>query len=136
METEDNSASKSRVEKPPNTPDMSARETEDMVNFMLRDSPLPDTERSDEKLPEDGESHKLPEEDNSEKLPEGGDKKLSEEAPAGKLVSLCTEEVLFLALNLIKYHIFPLDSQNPGNTVEMVQDVPEKAISEVQASSS
>ena len=43
-----------------------------------------------------------PEEDDSEKLPEGGDKKLSEEAPAGELVSLCTEEVPFLALNLIK----------------------------------
>ena len=58
--------------------------------------------KSDEKLPEDGGSHKLPEEDNSENLSEGGDKKLSEEAPAGELVSLCTEEVLFLALNLIK----------------------------------
>ena len=31
---------------------------------------------------------------------------------------------------------FPLDSQNPGNTMEMVQDMPEKAISEVQASAS
>ena len=81
---------------------MSAHETEAMVDSMLRDSPLPDTERSDEKLPEDGESHKLPEEDNSENLSKGDDKKLSEEAPAGELVSLCTEEVLFLALNLIK----------------------------------
>ena len=81
---------------------MSARETEAMVDSMLRDSPLPDTERSDEKLPEDGGSHKLPEEDDGEKLPDGGDKKLSEEAPTGKLVSPCTEEVLFLALNLIK----------------------------------
>jgi hypothetical protein len=54
---------------------MSARETEAMVDSMLRDSPLPDTERSDEKLPEDGGSHKLLEEDNSEKLSEGGDKK-------------------------------------------------------------
>ena len=81
---------------------MSAHETEAMVDSMLRDSPLPDTERSDEKLPEDGGSHKLPEEDDGEKLPEGGDKKLYEEAPAGKLVSPCTEEVLFLALNLIK----------------------------------
>ena len=81
---------------------MSARETEAMVDSMLRDSLLPDTERSDEKLLEDGGGHKLPEEDDSEKLPEGGDKKLSEEAPAGKLVSLCTEKVHFLALNLIK----------------------------------
>ena len=61
MGTENNSASQLGVEKPPNTPDMSARETEDMVNFMLRDSPLPDTERSDERLPEDGGSDKLPE---------------------------------------------------------------------------
>ena len=90
------------MEKPSGTPDMSARETEDMVNSMLWDSPLPDTERSEEKLPEDGGSDKLPEEEDGEKLPEGGDKKLSEEAPAGKLVSLCTEKVHFLALNLIK----------------------------------
>ena len=101
-ETEDDSVPKSALEKPPSSLEMSARETEAMVDSMLWDSPLPDTERSDERLPEDGGSHKLPEEDNSEKHPEGGDKKLSEEAPAGKLVSLCTEEVLFLALNLIK----------------------------------
>ena len=56
---------------------MSAYETEDMVNSMLRDSPLPDTERSEEKLPEDGGSDKLPEEKDGEKLPKGGDKKLS-----------------------------------------------------------
>ena len=102
METVDNSASQSGVEKPPNTPDMSAHDAEAMVDSMLRDSPLPDFERGNEKVPEDGGSHKLPKEDDSEKLPEGGDKKLSEEAPAGKLVSPCTEEVLFLALNLIK----------------------------------
>ena len=48
------------MEKPSDTPDMSARETEDMVNSMLRDSLLPNTERSEEKLPEDGGSHKLP----------------------------------------------------------------------------
>ena len=89
-ETEDAAAPKSVVEKPPGTPDMSARETEDMVNSMLRDSPLPDTERSDEKLSEDGGSDKLPEEEVGEKLPEGGDKKLSEETPAGKLVPPCT----------------------------------------------
>ena len=89
------------MEKPPSTPDMSARETEDMVNFMLRDSPLPDTERSDEKLPEGGGSDKLPEEDDGEKLPGEGDEKLSEKTPAGKLVPPCTEKVLFFALNLI-----------------------------------
>ena len=65
------------MEKPPSTPDMSARETEDMVNSMLWDSPLPDTERSEEKLPEDDGSGNLPkEEDDGEKLPEGGNDKL------------------------------------------------------------
>ena len=62
-DAEDDSALKSAMEKPPGTPDMSARETEDMVNFMLRDSPLLDTERSEEKLPEDGGSDKLLEEE-------------------------------------------------------------------------
>ena len=81
------------MEKSPSTPEMSARETEDMVDSMLRDSPLPDTERSDEKLPEGGGSDKLPKED-GEKLPE--------ETPAGKLVPPCTEKVLLLYLNLIK----------------------------------
>jgi len=84
------------VEKPPGTPDMSARETEDMVNSMLRDSPLLDTERSDEKLPEDGGSDKLPKEDDGEKFPEGGDKKLPEETPAGKLYrAFVLKRVLF-----------------------------------------
>ena len=85
-DAEDDSGPKSAMEKPPCTPDMSSRETEDMVNSMLRDSPLPDTERSDEKLPEDGGSDKLPKEDDGEKFPEGGDKTLSEKAPSGKLV--------------------------------------------------
>ena len=85
------------MEKPPSTPDMSAHETEDMVNSMLRDSPLPDIERSDEKLPEDSGSGKLPEEeDDGEKLPEGGNDKLSEETPAGKLVPCCINKVSFL----------------------------------------
>ena len=85
-DVEDESAPKSAMEKPPSTPDMSARETEDMVNSMLRDSPLSDTERSDEKLPEDGGSDKLPEEEDGKKLPEGGDGKLPEKTLAGKLV--------------------------------------------------
>ena len=58
-ETEDDSVPKSALEKPPSTPEMSARETEAMVDSMLRDSPLPDAERSDEKLPEDDGSSKL-----------------------------------------------------------------------------
>ena len=90
------------MEKPLSTPDMSARETEDMVNSMLRDSLLPDNERSDEKLPEDGGSDKLPEERDGEKLPEGGNDKLPEETPTGKLVPHCIENYLFSALNLIK----------------------------------
>ena len=81
---------------------MSARETEDMVDSMLRDSPLPDTERSDEKLPEGGGSDKLPKEEDGEKLPEKGDEKLPEKTSAGKLVPPCTEKVLLLYLNLIK----------------------------------
>jgi len=63
---------------------------------------LPDTERSDEKLPEDGGSDKLPEEVDGEKLPEGGNDKLPEETPAGKLVPYCKKNYLFSALNLIK----------------------------------
>ena len=97
-DAEDDSAPKSAMEKPPSTPDMSARETEDMVNFMLRDSPLPDTERSDEKLPEDGGSGKLLEEDDGEKLPEGGNNKLPKETLAGKLVPSCKKSIFFLLL--------------------------------------
>ena len=85
-EIENDSAPKSALEKPLSTPEMSARETEAMVDSMLRDSPLPDTNRGDERLPEDGGSDKLPEEDDGEKLPEGGDKKLPEGTPMGKLV--------------------------------------------------
>ena len=95
-ETKDDSARKLAVEKPLGTPEMSARETEDMVNSMLRDSPLPDTERSDERLPEGSGSDKLPEEEDGEKLPGGGDEKLPKETPAGRLVPHCTEKVLFL----------------------------------------
>ena len=49
---------------------MDACEAEEMVNSMLRDSPLPDTEQGSEKLPEEEE--------------EG--KKHPEETPTGKLV--------------------------------------------------
>ena len=95
METEDNSASKSGVEKPPNTPDVSAHDAEAMADSMLRDSPLPDSERGNEKVPEDGGSDKLPEEGEGEKLLEGGDEKHPEETPAGKLVSPCRKGILF-----------------------------------------
>ena len=69
---------------------MSARETDAMVDSMLWDSPLSDTERGDEKLPEDGGSDKLPGEGDGEKLLEGGDEKQPEDTPAGKLVPFCT----------------------------------------------
>jgi len=75
---------------------MSARETEDMVDSILRDSPLADTKRGDDWLPKDGGSDKLPEEEDGGKLPEGGDGKLPEETPAGKLIPPCTEKVLLL----------------------------------------
>lgn len=70
------------------------------------------------------------------KLPEGGNDKLPEETPVGKLVPPCIKKYLFTALNLIKYHIIPLDSQNTGNTVGKIEDVPERAVSEVRASTS
>ena len=88
--TEINSAPEPIAQKPLSTPDMDTHEAKEMANSMMRNSPLPDAERSDEKLPEDGGSHKLPEEDDGEKLPEGGDKKLPEETPTGKLVPPCT----------------------------------------------
>ena len=96
-DAEDDSAPKSIMEKSPGTPDMTVREAEDMVNSMLLDSSLLDTERSDEKLPKDGGSDKLPEED-SEKLPEGGCEKQPEEAPVGKPVPLCTLKKYFSLL--------------------------------------
>ena len=54
---------------PLSTPETDARDVEEMVNSMLRDSPLLDAERR---------SRKLPEEEGGEKLPE--------EIPTGKLV--------------------------------------------------
>ena len=48
---------------------------------------MPDAGRRDERLPEGGGSDKLPEENDGEKLPEGGNTKLSEDTPTGKLVT-------------------------------------------------
>ena len=73
---------------------MSARDAEDMADAMLLDSPLPDAERSEEGLPRGSGSEKLPEEKDGEKLPEGGDAKLPEEIPTGKLIKPCTDRVL------------------------------------------
>ena len=66
--TEVDSAPKPTTEKPLSTPEMDALEAEEMANSMMWNSPLPEAERSDEKLPEEG----------SEKLPEG--------IPTGKLI--------------------------------------------------
>ena len=60
MEAESHSTSQSGVEKHPNTPDMSVQDAEAMVESLLRDSPLPDPERADKEIPEDGRSGKLP----------------------------------------------------------------------------
>jgi hypothetical protein len=77
---------------------MSAQDAEAMANAMLLDSTLPNSERGNEEVPEDGESHKLPEEGEDEKLPEGGDDRQPEDTPAGKLISPCRKDVIFLLL--------------------------------------
>ena len=75
---------------------MTAREAEDMADAMLRSSPLPDAERSDEGLLEGSGSDKLLEE-GGEKLPEEeGGEKLPEETPTGKLIMPCTSKSTFL----------------------------------------
>ena len=53
----------------------SVQDAEAMVDSLLRDSPLPDPERADGEIPEDGGSGKLPGEGGGEKLPEGGSDK-------------------------------------------------------------
>jgi hypothetical protein len=74
-----------------------------MAEAMLRNSLLPNVDRSDERLPEGIGSDKFPEEGGDKKLPEEEDgKKLPEETPTGKLVMPCTEKVLFFALSLTK----------------------------------
>ena len=98
METENNSVSQSGVEKPPSTPDISAQDAEAMASSMLRDSPLPNPERANEEIPEDGGSGKLPEGGEGKKLPEGGNDKQPEKTPAGKLVTPCRKGIFLLLL--------------------------------------
>ena len=98
MEAEDSSASKSELEKPPNTSDMSAQDAEAMVDSMLRDSPLPNSERGNEAILEDDGSSKLPEEGEGEKLPEGGSDKQPKDTPTGKLVAPCKKGIFLLLL--------------------------------------
>jgi len=101
-EAEDDSAPKPSVEKPPSTPEMSARKAEDMADAMLRNSPLPAAERSDERLPEGSGSDKLPEEGGDENLPEeGGGEKLPKKTPTGELIVPCTDKVLPFSLSLV-----------------------------------
>ena len=102
MEAEGNLASQSGVEKLPSTPDMSAQDAEAMVSSMLRDSPLPNSERTNEEILKDGGSSKLPEGGEGEKLPEGGNDKQPAETPTGKLVAPCRKGILLFALNVIK----------------------------------
>ena len=79
---------------------MSACEAEDMADAMLQNSPLSDAERSDEKLPEDDGSDNLLEEEGGKKLPEGGNERLPDDAPTGKLTMPCTDKVLLFARSL------------------------------------
>ena len=98
MGAESHSDSQSGLEKPPSTPEMSARDAEAMANAMLLDSPLPNLERANEEIPEDGGSGRLPGEGEGEKLPEGGDDKQHAETPAGKLIVLCRKVSFYLPL--------------------------------------
>ena len=91
----DTSTSISALDKPPNTPEMSALDAEAMANSMLRDSPLPDSERGNEKIPEDGRSDQLPKEGEGEKLPEGGNNKQPETTPTVKLLTPCRNCLLY-----------------------------------------
>ena len=102
MEAESHSASQSGLEKPPNTPEMSARDAEAMTNAMFLDSPLPNLERDNDEIPEDDGSSKLPEGGEGKKLSEGGDDKQPVETPAGKVVVPCRKCILLFALSVIK----------------------------------
>ena len=98
MEAESHSISQSGLEKPPSTPDMSAQDAEAMVNSMLQDSPLPNPERANEEIPEDGGIGKLPEGGEGKKLPEGGNDKQLEMTPIGKPVTPCKKGIFLLLL--------------------------------------
>ena len=72
---------------------MDAHDAEEMANSMMLNSPLPDPERNDEKLPEEEGIMKLPE--------EGGGEKLPEETPTGKLIMPYIEGVLPFVFPLV-----------------------------------
>ena len=69
-----------------------------MANSMLLNSPLPNLERANEEIPEDGGSSKLLGEGEGEKLPEGGVDKQPTETPTGKLVVPCRKVSFYLPL--------------------------------------
>ena len=98
MGAESHSDSQPGLEKPSSTPEMSTHDAEVMANSMLLDSALPNPERDNEEIPEDGGSSKLPGEGEGEKLPEGGDDKQHAETPAGKLVVPCRKVSFCLPL--------------------------------------
>ena len=77
---------------------MSAQDAVAMANALLLDSPLPNSERGNEEVLDDGGSDKLPEEGEGVKLPEGSGKDQPEETPAGKLVSPCRKGIFSLLL--------------------------------------
>ncbi|XP_039803732.1 HIV Tat-specific factor 1 homolog [Panicum virgatum] len=110
VEAEDSSASKSELEKPPSTPDISAQDAEVMANSMLRDSSLPNLERGNEEIPEGDRSGKLPEGGEGKKLSEGGTDEQPEKTP--------------------------VDSQTTGKAAGRAEDVPKRVVAEVLASTS
>ena len=84
------------------TPDMSARDAEAMANAMLLDSPLPDIEKSDERVLEESGSDKLPEQGDSEKLPREATRSSMRRPLQLRLYHHVQENYLFSALSLIK----------------------------------
>jgi len=91
------SAPKPLAQEPPSTADAEAREVEEMVSSILRDSPTPDAEKGSEKLPE--------------------------ETPIGKLVVPESKFFIFTVLVFCNPS-FSLDLQNQGNFVEKVEEAP------------
>ena len=98
MGAESHSASQPGLDKPPSTPEMSARDAEVMANAMLLDSPLPNLERGNEEIPEGDGSGKIPEGGEGKKLPEGGTDEQPEKTPDGKLVTPCRKGIFLLLL--------------------------------------
>ena len=71
-----------------------------MVSSILRDSPLPNSERANEEIPEDGGSSKLPEGE-GEKLPEGRMINSLRRHLQVSFVVPCRKGILLFALSVI-----------------------------------